>query len=119
MSSSIDPGVLEERLRQHVAALAGTPRTPGSPEHRAAASYIRHHLQQAGFTALEARFDWADSPGVSLLTQPLPDQADLPLFIVAAHYDSIPNSPGADDNASGVAALLETAPWLLSQLSRS
>jgi len=36
----------------------------------------------------------------------------LPLLIVGAHYDSIPGSPGADDNASAVAALLELARWI-------
>ena len=30
-------------------------------------------------------------------------------IIVAAHYDIVPESPGADDNASGVAALIELA----------
>src|SRR3989338_2135164 len=30
-------------------------------------------------------------------------------IIVGAHFDSVPGSPGADDNASGVAALLELA----------
>jgi Zn-dependent M28 family amino/carboxypeptidase len=29
--------------------------------------------------------------------------------VVGAHYDTVPGSPGADDNASGVAALLELA----------
>lgn len=32
-----------------------------------------------------------------------------PLTLVAAHYDSVPQSPGADDNASGLAAMLECA----------
>jgi Zn-dependent M28 family amino/carboxypeptidase len=31
------------------------------------------------------------------------------LVLVGAHYDSVPGTPGADDNASGVAALLECA----------
>lgn len=35
------------------------------------------------------------------------DREDLTL--VGAHYDSVPQSPGADDNASGVAVLLEVA----------
>jgi len=30
-------------------------------------------------------------------------------FIIGAHFDAVPGTPGADDNASGVAALLETA----------
>src|SRR5712691_11073463 len=34
--------------------------------------------------------------------------SDAPL-IVAAHYDTVPGSPGADDNASALAVLLEAA----------
>jgi Zn-dependent M28 family amino/carboxypeptidase len=30
-------------------------------------------------------------------------------ILIGAHYDSIPGTPGADDNASGVAALIATA----------
>jgi Zn-dependent M28 family amino/carboxypeptidase len=33
----------------------------------------------------------------------------LPPLILAAHYDTVEGSPGADDNASAVAVLLETA----------
>lgn len=29
------------------------------------------------------------------------------IIVVGAHYDTVPGSPGADDNASGVAALIE------------
>jgi Zn-dependent M28 family amino/carboxypeptidase len=35
-----------------------------------------------------------------------------PLIIIGAHYDTVVDTPGADDNASGVAGLLELA-WLL------
>jgi len=31
------------------------------------------------------------------------------VIVVGAHFDSVPGTPGADDNASGVAVLLETA----------
>ncbi|HZP93839.1 MAG TPA: M28 family peptidase [Burkholderiales bacterium] len=31
------------------------------------------------------------------------------IVLVGAHYDTVPGTPGADDNASGVAALLEIA----------
>ena len=42
----------------------------------------------------------------------LPDQSSIPTIgkvIVAAHYDTVPDSPGADDNASGLAVMLEVA----------
>jgi Zn-dependent M28 family amino/carboxypeptidase len=38
-----------------------------------------------------------------------PRQQALPPLIVAAHYDTVPGSPGADDNASGLAVLLDVA----------
>ncbi|MFB2770169.1 M28 family peptidase [Pelatocladus sp. BLCC-F211] len=34
---------------------------------------------------------------------------DLPPILIGAHYDAVPGSPGADDNATGVAVLLELA----------
>ena len=39
-------------------------------------------------------------------------QADLPLPDRGAHYDTKPGTPGADDNASAVAALLDLARWI-------
>lgn len=37
------------------------------------------------------------------------DRADGPLILLGAHYDSVPGTPGADDNASAVAVCLECA----------
>lgn len=39
----------------------------------------------------------------------LPQVVDGPLNLVCAHYDSVPNTPGADDNASAVAVMLGVA----------
>lgn len=36
-------------------------------------------------------------------------QRSLPCVLLGAHYDAVPGSPGADDNATGVAVLLELA----------
>jgi Zn-dependent M28 family amino/carboxypeptidase len=99
-------------LRQHVELLASTPRPPGSRAHAAARAYIRDHLQQAGFAVLEDQDAGADAPCLNLLTAPLPPKPELPLVIIGAHYDSTPDTPGADDNASAVAALLELAAFL-------
>ena len=46
--------------------------------------------------------------GANLLAR-LPGGGDGPSVIVGAHLDTVADSPGADDNASGVAALLEVA----------
>ena len=53
---------------------------------------------------------------VEIVGQDKPDE----IIILGAHYDSVPGSPGANDNASGVAALLEIARMLQGQvLSRT
>jgi hypothetical protein len=47
----------------------------------------------------------ARSRGLSCCKRP----AANPRFLIGAHFDAVPGTPGADDNASGVAALLEIA----------
>lgn len=116
MATTHDLAGLEARLRQHVATLAQSPRAPGAPAHRQAAAYIRAHLEQAGFTVQEAPFANVGIPGLNLLTSPTPAESDGPRLVVGAHYDSVPHSPGADDNASAVAALLELAAWIRPRL---
>jgi len=40
---------------------------------------------------------------------PETDCLNAPFLLIGAHYDAVPGSPGADDNATGMAALLEVA----------
>ncbi len=108
----MDLNEIEQRLRHHVQTLAAAPRPPESKEHRQAANYIRHHLRESGLTVDDQAFTEAGFTGLNLLTEPRPDRADLPLVIVGAHYDSVADSPGADDNISAVAALLELGRWI-------
>jgi aminopeptidase YwaD len=49
--------------------------------------------------------------GFQNLILDLPGQRSGPAILVGAHYDAVPATPGADDNASGVVALLELAAW--------
>ncbi len=42
-----------------------------------------------------------------------------PPILVGAHYDSVPGSPGADDNATGIAVLLELARAFAEQPGKS
>lgn len=39
----------------------------------------------------------------------LPGNSSKPPILIGAHYDTFPGSPGADDNATGIAVLLELA----------
>lgn len=103
-------------LRHHVERLATVPRPPGSPAHAQAQAYITGALQDAGFVVRAEQTGQGSAVCTNLLTDPLPADPRLPLFIVGAHYDSVTMSPGADDNASAVAALIELARWVRPKL---
>jgi Zn-dependent M28 family amino/carboxypeptidase len=93
-----------QTLQRHVETLARHPRVPGTREHAAAASYVLAELRRSG---LGARIDRTASGGDNVIAEW--GRPGSPLVVVGAHYDSVEKSPGADDNASGVAALLEVA----------
>src|SRR5260370_18745251 len=98
-------------LLKHLTALTRAPRTPQSSSHSHARQLITSSLQQVGFHVEEHRFEGPGFDGFNIFTEPIPDRKDLPLLVVGAHDDSVTGSPGADDNASGVAALLALADY--------
>ncbi len=104
--------VLSARLQRHVEWLAGCigERNVWRPAAlAAAAAYIRGEFEALGCEVAAQRYRAADvdcdnlevvMPGSALRGE---------IIVVGAHYDTVQGSPGADDNASGVAALLEIA----------
>ncbi len=111
-----------ERAMQDVRLMARAPRPVGSTDHALVQAYLYGRMAELG---LSPRFQaGALSPaavrrmernglsteGVSAvnLVGVLPGRNPrLPLVVLMAHYDSVPGSPGAADDASGVAAVLE------------
>ncbi len=75
--------------------------------------YLRQELGQWG-TVTSQEFTIRGQQYENLILS-LPGLADRPPILIGAHYDAVPNSPGADDNASGVAVLLELARHLSQQ----
>jgi len=76
------------------------------------ARYIKRHFMQYG-PAEEQEYEVWGIPyrNVSILFGPESRQR----IVVGAHYDSFAGNPGADDNASGIAGLLELAKILSKQ----
>lgn len=85
--------LLSERLKAHVAVLA---RTERNTDLETAARYIEG--QFGSFTTQE--FPCRERSVRNI-------QSGAGPIVVGAHYDSVPGSPGADDNASAVAVLIE------------
>lgn len=101
-----------ERLRTHVHELAGVigERNVRRPQAlHAAADYIKTVWSAQGYQVTaqcyEVRGVSCGNLAISKIGTARPDE----ILLIGAHYDTVPGSPGADDNASGVAALLELA----------
>lgn len=97
-------------LRRHVQFLATTefPRNPRNPTALArAAGYITDAFSHTHARVSEQPYQALRAMNKNLIARFGP--VDGPVVIVGAHYDVFGNLPGADDNASGIAGLLELA----------
>jgi Zn-dependent M28 family amino/carboxypeptidase len=111
-AASAAPG-LAERLRGHVSAIASTEHNTGTPRAlERAAVYIETALSSAGYRPTRQEY-MAGGQRVRNIEAAVGNvaQGKRPdrIFIVGAHYDSAPGAPGANDNGSGTAAVLELA----------
>jgi hypothetical protein len=101
---------LERRLMTHVRALGSVigERNLDRPQAlRAAADYIRRIWTDQGFTVSEEGFQAGGQPCANLVVEHKRPGQTQGILLVGAHYDSVLGSPGANDNATGVAILLE------------
>jgi len=135
--AAADDPEMAARLLADLNAIPAKRAALGDVEHREglvkAESWLLDRIKSLGLTPQTHEFVW-NSPALKALIIPkdaplaegLPKDdprfkfrnyiVDLPgtdlaaeVLILGAHYDAVPLSPGADDNASGVAALLEIA----------
>jgi hypothetical protein len=94
--------VSEAELRQWVEKLSVPRHYVMEPEeNEGAALWIASQLQGWGYE-VELQGSWRNVVAV-------PKRISCPLALVGAHYDSVGGCPGADDNASAVAAMLGCA----------
>ncbi|MDX1431190.1 MAG: M20/M25/M40 family metallo-hydrolase [Gammaproteobacteria bacterium] len=103
---------LRERLRDHVATLAGM--IGERNMHRygpllEAARYIQRSFEGMGLEPCEQGFTVHGRPVRTLEVRNEGRSTPAERIVVGAHYDSVLGSPGANDNATGVAGMLEIA----------
>jgi len=72
-----------------------------------AADFVTGAWSAQGYRVTPHVYDLEGTPTANLEISRQGRTRPREIVLVGAHYDSVPGSPGADDNASGVAALLE------------
>jgi len=98
------------RIRKHIQMLQGVRHRLAAPEAlERAADYLSDSLGGMGYDMTEQRFtEGAGEFRNIIATRRGAGHPDERVCVIA-HYDTVAGSPGADDNASGVAVLLELA----------
>jgi len=99
---------LKQRLHDHLTQIVRE-RDPylNSGGHFLVREYIRESLAQWGEVETH-EFKFNGKTHQNLILN-LNSASDLPPILIGAHYDAVPGTLGADDNATGVAVLLELA----------
>jgi hypothetical protein len=120
-SGQLVPALDSARLLRDVGVLAHDSmqgRAPGTPGSLRARAFLERALRETGARALGAGFarpfEWARGSGVNLVGEVLGRGNSENVIVLTAHYDHVGVRDGeifngADDNASGAAAVLEIA----------
>ena len=107
---------ISSNLHDHVFMLAGEigERNIWLPKKlNAAAAYIEKIWQEQNFAVQRQEYETRGVKSANLIIEITGTTLHDQIVIIGAHYDSVLGSPGANDNGSGVAALLEISRLLV------
>ena len=117
-----------ERSIEHIKIIAQGIRIPGTPEYAIPRDYVMGELTAMGLNSeiqrttcsmpedFQAYLGWTNVPTVEVenIISRIEGTSTQEAILLVAHLDTTPYGPGATDDGSGVAVLLETARALLS-----
>ena len=99
------PGLWED-----LEALSAAPRSVGSAGEGEAVRYLERRFLKMGYdVTLQSYANEAGETGANVIAVKACSDPQGDILVLSAHHDSVPNAPGANDNASGAAALLGIA----------
>ncbi|MCW2949006.1 MAG: aminopeptidase [Thermoleophilia bacterium] len=121
-SPSAQESMLMQRMRadqtiRHIAALNSEPRTWKTPGYEKGLNYVLHELEAIGGWDVQVEALPIGGFGSSVVRNIVTTRSGTAaeadggrkLVLAGAHLDSVPRGPGANDNASGSATLIELA----------
>ncbi len=104
--------ILRDQLRQDVDQLAytiGERNFTAALGLNQAADYVTGQFEAAGYQVQRHEYEVYSQPCYNLEVEITGTTKRDEIVVIGAHYDSAPGTPGANDNASGTAALLALA----------
>ena len=98
-----------ERDVRHLSETIGERHVDRPESLDAAADFIQDRLTELGYQPHEQTYRLGDVTCRNLVVEIGGSDEAESIVLIGAHYDTVPGSPGADDNASAVAVLLAMA----------
>ena len=114
--------IIEKNLIDHVKVLASDIGSRSIQEPlslRRAQDYIHGRFANMGLKVRVQDFEAFGNTTANLVAFHPDTDLSTPLMLLGAHYDTVMGTPGADDNASAVAVMLETARILTTDIGSS
>ena len=105
-------GTVEGRLERDVRVLAegfGERSTRDRDNLNAAGAWVMERLGAAGYRVWREDSPVRDGTAFNVIAEKVGTTKPDEIVVIGAHYDTEVDTPGADDNASGVAVMLELA----------
>ncbi|TDT30862.1 peptidase M28-like protein [Naumannella halotolerans] len=114
-AAAVDREAISDHLEtfQQIADENEGNRADGSPGGVASADYIVQVLTEAGYAVEVQEFTTESGSESENIIASTPTGRDDNVAVFGAHYDSVPEGAGMNDNASGTAALLQVATELI------
>jgi Zn-dependent M28 family amino/carboxypeptidase len=106
------PDKIRANLIAHVEQLAEVigPRTLSRPRSIAAAiEYLCKHWNEGKYAVAREEFEALGATATNLVIERPGTRMPQQIIVLGAHYDTVATTPGADDNASAVAVMLEVS----------
>ncbi len=112
IEKSTDHKLFAIQLSKHVNKLASDigERNPGFYDNlEQTRLYIENELKDENLLHYNQEYDVHNQKFYNIIFEKKGHDKQSSAIIIGAHYDSAPGTPGADDNATGVSALIEIA----------
>ncbi len=117
-NKKIDNSFLVNSIQKHINKLAveiGPRPVTNEQSIKKTENYITNCFENIGLEVKQQRYKYDNYDIANVIAGSQKNILSSKYYVIGAHYDSVPETYGADDNASGIAVLLELARYTIQE----
>jgi len=117
-NKKIDNSFLVNSIQKHINKLAveiGPRPVTNEQSIKKTEEYITNYFENIGLEVKQQRYKYDNYDIANVIAGSQKNLLSPKYYVIGAHYDSVPETYGADDNASGIAVLLELARYTMQE----